>query len=179
MKKIFLATVLLLSTLFSSEDYFYDYARVSYSKAVYENVKFYSEHRHNASCYEEYRVHKRKKNNFYRNENSIGLDTIVGLTAGVVIGNQIGKGKGRVAAKIIGGLIGANVANSMRNYKHVDSYDDGYYKRKRICNNKARRVHTKRVLSGYDNYFTYKGKEYIKFTKNSQNRIKVRNTISF
>ncbi len=183
MRKIFLATVLLLSSLLANEDYFYDYARVNNSKAVYENVQLHRAHTHNESCYKQHRVYKKRRryNNSYRDENIIGLDTIIGLASGIAIGNQIGKGKGRVAAKVIGGLLGANIANSMRNYKHVDSYDDGYYetKRKRICNNRSNRVYTQRVLSGYDNYFTYKGKEYVKFTKRERNRIKIRTTISF
>lgn len=181
MKKIFLATALLVSSLLANEDYFYDYAQVSYSKPVYENVRVHSKHKHNASCYEEYRVHKRRHNSSYVDSNSIGIDTIIGLASGVAIGHQIGKGRGKVAAKVIGGLLGAKVANSMRNYNYEDSYNDGYYetKRRMICNNRSKRVHTKRVLSGYDNYFTYKGKEYVKFAKRSQHRVKIRSTISF
>jgi uncharacterized protein YcfJ len=46
--------------------------------------------------------------------NSIGLDTIIGSIAGVVIGNQIGAGNGRTAAKIIGGIGGGYTANQLR-----------------------------------------------------------------
>ena len=48
------------------------------------------------------------------NRNTIGLDTIIGTVAGVVIGNQIGHGNGRVVAKVAGGVGGAYIANQMR-----------------------------------------------------------------
>jgi len=50
-----------------------------------------------------------------RDTNSIGVDTLIGTTLGVVIGNQIGHGNGRDAAKVIGGILGASTANNMRN----------------------------------------------------------------
>ena len=53
-------------------------------------------------------------NNSKNDKNSIGLDTIIGSIAGVVIGNQIGSGSGRDAAKIIGGISGGYIANNNR-----------------------------------------------------------------
>ena len=47
----------------------------------------------------------------FANDNSIGLDTIVGATLGVALGNQIGKGNGRDVAKIAGGGIWTYLLN--------------------------------------------------------------------
>lgn len=49
-----------------------------------------------------------------RDDNSIGVDTLVGATLGVALGSQIGKGHGNDAAKVVGGLMGANIANKNR-----------------------------------------------------------------
>ena len=48
----------------------------------------------------------------FADNNSIGLDTVVGATIGVAIGNQIGKGNGKDVARVAGGLLGAAVANN-------------------------------------------------------------------
>ena len=50
----------------------------------------------------------------FADNNTIGLDTVVGATLGVAIGNQIGQGSGRDAAKVAGGILGAVVANNTR-----------------------------------------------------------------
>ncbi|MCK9161834.1 MAG: glycine zipper 2TM domain-containing protein [Arcobacteraceae bacterium] len=55
--------------------------------------------------------------------NSIGIDTLVGATLGVVVGHQIGKGSGKDAAKIIGGLGGGYIANQQRANKKCKSYN--------------------------------------------------------
>lgn len=55
--------------------------------------------------------------------NSIGIDTLVGATLGVIVGNQIGKGSGNDAAKIIGGLGGGYIANQQRNNKQCKTYN--------------------------------------------------------
>lgn len=51
----------------------------------------------------------------FADNNSIGLDTVVGATLGVAIGNQIGSGNGRDVARIAGGILGATIANNARN----------------------------------------------------------------
>ena len=62
----------------------------------------------------------------FANDNSIGLDTIVGATLGVAIGNQIGKGNGRDVARVAGGILGAGIANSTRTPSYANGYDDSY-----------------------------------------------------
>ena len=59
-------------------------------------------------------------------DNTIGLDTIVGATLGVAIGNQIGKGNGRDVARVAGGILGAGIANSTRTPSYSSGYDDSY-----------------------------------------------------
>ena len=179
MKKILLATVFLVTSIIARDDYFDEYAKVTHSKPIYENVEIVKQHRHNRDCYEEYTVRKPRVTR--SNENSIGIDTIIGVASGIAIGNQIGKGNGRTAAKVVGGILGATVANSMRNYRHVDDYNDGYYtkREKRIVCNSHNRRYTKRVLKGYDNYFIYNGREYVKFSEHKKRRVRVTTTISF
>ena len=89
--------------------------------------------------------------------NSIGWDTVIGATAGVVVGNQIGKGNGRDAAKVIGGLLGGGVANNMRKsnktcteYRNVTKYKPQY---EWISEN---------ITIGYNNCADYNGKTYCK-----------------
>ena len=65
----------------------------------------------------------------FADNNSIGLDTLVGATIGVAIGNQVGKGNGRDVARVAGGLLGAGIANSTRtpSYSSNGYYDDNNY----------------------------------------------------
>ena len=178
MKKIAIASLLFASSLFASGDYFDEYVKVRYSKPVYESIEVVKPHRHTADCYEERVVRRPSRDR--ADENSIGLDTIIGVASGVAIGNQIGKGNGRTAAKVIGGILGGTVANKIRNYDHYDDYSyDRHTEKRLICNEREPRTYTKRVLKGYDNYFTYKGREYVKFSKRAKNKVRVTTSISF
>lgn len=91
--------------------------------------------------------------------NTIGIDTLIGATLGVVIGNQIGKGSGRDAAKIIGGLGGAYTANQMRDknkcktYHQVTKCDPVY------------EYITENIVVGYRNCAMYKGQKVCKESK--------------
>ena len=62
----------------------------------------------------------------FADNNSIGLDTLVGATSGVAIGNQIGGGNGRDVARVAGGLLGAGIANSTRTPSYSSGYDNAY-----------------------------------------------------
>jgi len=112
------------------------------------------------------------------NNNSIGLDTIIGAGLGVVLGNQVGKGNGRTAAKIAGGLLGAGVAN---NYYRQNSNDIKYCKETRYKDEVVTRYEytTKEKLQGYKNTFIYNGHKYTKITHRPKKTILVRSTISF
>lgn len=187
MKKLikipFLGLLILSTSLLAQGDRFSESVKVDYSKPVYETIEEIIPHRHTSNCYEEYEVRTpRNRVPSYKNENNIGVDTIIGATTGVIIGNQIGRGNGKVAAKVIGGLLGATVANSMRNYERVQDNSEEYYyetKRKNICDNYTKKVVRKNVLKGYDNYFTYNGKSYSKFTNYKKDYIRVETRINF
>ncbi|MFX4242539.1 glycine zipper 2TM domain-containing protein [Aliarcobacter butzleri] len=62
----------------------------------------------------------------FADNNSIGLDTVVGATLGVAIGNQIGSGNGKDVAKVAGGLLGAVIANNLRNTAPTTYYNNNY-----------------------------------------------------
>lgn len=62
----------------------------------------------------------------FADNNSIGLDTVVGATLGVAIGNQIGSGNGKDVAKVAGGLLGAVIANNSRNTAPTTYYNNNY-----------------------------------------------------
>ena len=187
-KKIILGTTIFAMSLFAQGDSFTKKVRVDYSKPVYEVVEEVIPHRHNKHCFEEYEVKTPIYNNrhsSYKDENSIGIDTIIGAASGVIIGNQIGKGNGKVAAKVIGGILGATVANNMRNYERVeprDYRDDNYYyetKTRNICKHKKRKVIRKNILKGYENYFSYNGRTYSKFTEGKISHVRVTTRIHF
>lgn len=182
-KILFLGLIIFSTSLFAQGDRFSELVKVDYSKPVYETIEEIIPHRHKSDCYEEYEVRTPvNRTSSYKNQNTIGVDTIIGATTGVIIGNQIGRGNGKVAAKVIGGLLGATLANNMRNYERVQNNGQGYYyetKRKNICNNHSKKVIRKNVLKGYDNYFTYNGKSYSKFTNYKKNFIKVQTKINF
>jgi len=102
--------------------------------------------------------------------NSIGVDTLIGATLGVVLGNQIGSGNGRDAAKIIGGLGGATIANQMRQ-KRCKSYETVTR-----CNPKYDYITTHKTI-GYNNCAYIDGKKYCKQTKEPIEYLKIEKTI--
>lgn len=186
LRKLILGTTILSLSLFAQGDRFTESVRVDYSKPVYETIEEVIPHRHDSSCFEEYEVRTPRSYNSssYKDENSIGVDTLIGAATGVIIGNQIGKGNGKVAAKVIGGLLGAGIANNMRNYERVDdiNYSDNYYyetKKRNRCNNRNKKVVRKNILKGYENYFSYNGKRYSKFSENRISHIEVTTRINF
>ena len=175
MKALKILTTILLAgtTAFAGGETYYEHARVTKSEPIYEYVYEREPHR---ECYEEKVRVRNKKNNYY-DSNSIGLDTIIGATTGVVIGNQIGKGNGRTAAKIIGGIVGGAVANNMRD--GYDNYDEGYtYETRTKCYDKSRRIKRK-MITGYKNYFVYKGTQHFKVSNKPRKKVRITHTIDF
>lgn len=91
--------------------------------------------------------------------NTIGIDTLLGAVIGVAIGNQVGGGNGRDVAKIVGGLGGAYSANQMRNSNKCKTYHqitkcDPIYE-----------YVTETTVIGYKNCARYKGQRVCKETK--------------
>ncbi len=181
MKKSVFVAFLLSSSLFAQSDSFYEYVKVKSSKPIYETI--YREIP-NKECREV--TYKIKINDDYdhrKRDDSLGIDSLVGTAAGVVVGSQIGKGNGRVAAQIVGGLLGAKVAHEIRNKDSYDDYNnkdhESYrYETRTECYNKPKRIKEK-VLTGYKNYFTYKGIKYHKISDTPLKRVKITHTIEF
>lgn len=175
MKKLLILVLLLSTMVFARSQESYEQVRVSHSEPIYKHVTIKKPIR---ECYDEEYLQRSPSRRVYSQNNSIGLDTIIGATAGVVIGNQIGRGNGRTAAKIVGGLLGGTIANNMRN---EPSYgNDEYVTRTRTkCITKYEKVRTKRIIDGYKNYFNYEGREYFKVSKKAKRKIKVFKTITF
>lgn len=171
-----LATILLAATTaFAGGETYYDVARVTKSEPIYEYVYEREPHK---ECYEEKVRVSQPRDNYY-DSNSIGLDTIIGATTGVVIGNQIGKGNGRTAAKIIGGIVGGAVANNMRdNYSNNGYQDDYAYEVRTRCYDTSKRVKRK-MITGYKNYFVYNGNEHFKVTNKPRKKVRITHTIDF
>jgi len=112
------------------------------------------------------------------NNNSIGLDTIIGAGLGIALGNQVGKGNGRTVAKIAGGLLGAGVANNYyrENFDNVQYCKETRYKDEVVTHYDYT---TKEKLQGYRNIFIFNGHKYTKITNRPKKTIRVRSTISF
>lgn len=160
MKKLIALFLICSSFVFAKESVSVNYAYVSHNEPIYEYDRAVPQYRY--------------KNRHQRNDNNIGLDTLIGGTIGVAIGNQIGKGNGRTAAKVVGGILGASIANNMRNQKVYNSYDiyeDDYYDRYE--------VRDRRVLVGYRNYFTYNGQEHYKVSNRPLRKVRITNIIRY
>ena len=78
----------------------------------------------------------------FADNNSIGLDTLVGATIGVAIGNQIGRGNGKDVARVAGGLIGAGIANNSRTPSYSNTYYDNNSYRNNYYDNNYERTTT-------------------------------------
>ena len=177
-KKISISILILASSLFAGGNRYHDYAKVTYSEPVYEYVY---EREPQRECKEVRQRVKSYDDGYYNDsyDNSLGLDTLVGVAAGVAIGNQVGGGNGRDVAKVLGGLIGGKVAHEIRNnYKPRRDYASYDYETVTKCYNTTKRVKRK-MITGYKNYFVYKGTEHYKITTRPKSRIKITHTINF
>jgi len=104
--------------------------------------------------------------------NSIGIDTIIGATLGVVVGNQIGKGNGRDAARIVGGLGGAYAANKLNRQKNCTSYET-------VTRCEPRYEYkTEYRTIGYNNCAMIDGVKYCKQTKEPIDYLRVKKTVT-
>ncbi len=175
MKKLLISIFILSSFIYAKQDKVYSYAHVYKSEPIYE--------------YRYERVYKQCEEPYYRSDydetyssydnNSIGVDTLVGATIGVAIGNQIGKGNGRDVARVVGGLMGAAIANNSREQRSNHRNSNRYKKQYNSCDDSYYTQRERRVLTGYRNYFTFENRQYTKVTKRAKNRIRVTKTISF
>jgi uncharacterized protein YcfJ len=171
-KTILFSGLLLSSSLFANEDRFYDYAKVKYSQPIYEYVY------HNEPYEECKKVRYKVRNDDYSYDDHLGVDTLVGVAAGAVIGSQIGKGNGRVASQIVGGLLGGKVAHEIRNNYNPHHSNYKSYETRTECYNRYNSVGRKE-LTGYKNFFVYKGVEHYKITSRPIRRVKITHIIDF
>ncbi len=105
--------------------------------------------------------------------NSIGIDTIIGATLGIAVGNQIVKGKGRDAAKVIGGFLGATVANNRRQgLNNCKSYETI-----NICNPRYEYRTINKVV-GWKNCVDIDGQRYCKQTTKKVKWLRVKKIIT-
>lgn len=156
------------STLFAQNGVEYKNYKVKYSTPKYTKIQYSQPVE---VCQE---VQIPKYSYASQSHNSIGIDTIIGATAGVVIGNQIGGGSGRDAAKIVGGLLGAKMANSMRKPKrHLQGYET-----QTQCNT-SYETEYKNEISGYENHFYIDGIKHMKFSQTPLKRVRVKITRSY
>jgi len=174
MKKILTTLLILSSFVFAKEYRSYTYAHVTSSEPIYE-YRYKRVYNEQCDDYYESSYHEPR---YYNNTNNIGLDTLIGATIGVAIGNQIGKGNGRDVAKVAGGILGASYANHHRNdgHAHHKKYKKRHYKH---CNDGYYTTSKRRVLVGYKNYFFYKNKEHFKITSRPKNRIKITKIVRY
>jgi uncharacterized protein YcfJ len=85
--------------------------------------------------------------------------TLLGSTIGVVVGNQIGHGRGKDAARVAGALIGGAIGHNVS----VDRQRDAYGQRGRTferCEVRYRDSYEERI-DGYDVTYEYAGREYL------------------
>lgn len=108
-------------------------------------------------------------------KNSLGLDTLIGVAAGAVIGSQIGKGNGRTAAQIVGGIAGGGVANSIRGGSTETCTKEVV---RQHCENKTSYEKENRLI-GYNNVGYYKNQKIVKFSEQKLQQIKLNVSISY
>jgi len=175
MKKIILAVL----TLGLSVSAFADtVCQVTKSVPSYKNIKVRTPH---TTSYQE-RVSSRTQCGYtYKEESrsSLGWDTAIGAIAGGFLGNQVGGGRGKDLATVGGVLLGGTVANQTRrgSYERVPKYcDNSHYV------TRYRTSYTYENISevtGYTNYFTYKGVQYTKQSSSPLTTVNVRTNISY
>jgi uncharacterized protein YcfJ len=105
-----------------------------------------------------------------------GNDIIGGLVGGAIggaLGSQVGKGSGKTAATIGGAIVGAMVGEGA-NRGSETSVPQTVQKCKTTYQSS-----TEQVLSGYNNYAIYQGKQIVKFSNTPLTSITVYTNISY
>ncbi len=176
MKKLILAAVLALGlTVTAQAD---QVCKVTKSVPTYKNIKVRTPQ---TTSYQE-RVSRQVQCGYTYSEQStsgIGWDTAIGAIAGGFLGNQIGGGNGKKFATAGGAILGGVVANQTRNgnYNQVPKYcNETHYETRYRTTYTYENV---REVTGYTNYFIYKGVEYIKTSYTPLTTVTVKTTISY
>ena len=106
--------------------------------------------------------------------NSIGIDTLLGAGLGVILGHQIGRGNGKVAAKIGGGVLGAVIANKTRDQRNKEC---NTYETVTKCR-PTYEYQTSYKTVGYNNCAYIDSQKYCKQTKNPIEYLNIKKTIT-
>jgi len=170
MKKISLGILVLSSMLFGESIRFYEYVTVEKSTPIYKNITKKMPY---TETYTEM-VQKEVSCGNQPDTNSLGLDTLLGATLGVIVGHQIGSGNGKVAAKIIGGLGGGYIANNMRDGGETCIIEEAVDKTVTKYE-----VTTEKRLVGYKNIAYYNDQRIVKKSDRKLNEIRLNLTIKY
>jgi len=146
--------IFIVFALFLHADEFYQVIPIQKSEPVYQTVKVEVPYK---ECWDE----KIKQPSVAKKI----LGRFVGTLTGLIVGNQIGEGSGREIARFTGGMIGGDIGEAV--------VDDGDYKLVRKCRT-VYKVEKKLKLVGYNNYFTYNGRTFIKFSKTRLHEVRIK-----
>lgn len=110
------------------------------------------------------------------NQGSGSNDVIGGIVGGAIggaLGNQVGKGTGKTAATIGGAIAGAMIGQGASRGSETSTP-------RSVEKCKTRyESESQQVLSGYNNYGTYQGRQIIKFSDSPLQNITIHTNISY
>jgi uncharacterized protein YcfJ len=160
MKKII--TILTIATLALQAGSFTitEQARVIKSKPIYKTITKRVPYQ---ECWEE-SVPVQRYNSRYERRDEDPLGLLIGSVAGGIIGNQVGKGRGKTVATVGGALIGGMVGHNLSRKNH-HRRDDSYtsYENRQRCVTRYNE-HEEEKFVGYKNIANYKGKRIVKIS---------------
>ena len=135
-----------------------DQARVIRSKPIYKTITKRVPYQ---ECWNENVPVQRYNSRYERDDNPLGV--LIGSVAGGIIGNQVGRGRGRTAATVGGALIGGVVGHNLSRKSHHrrDSYTS-YEERKR-CVTRYNETQEEKFV-GYKNIARYKGRKIVRIS---------------
>ncbi len=165
MKKITLFSLLLSSIIFAEGFSTSESVKVTRSEPIYKTITTQKPIR---ECWEE--------SEQVTSQGGSGNDVIGGIVGGAIggaLGNQVGKGSGKTAATIGGAIVGAMVGQSANRGETQNAP-------RTIEKCKTRyESSSEQVLSGYNNYGLYQGKQIVKFSNDPLTNITVYSNISY
>lgn len=177
--KISLLSLICSNFLFAEEITKTSYVNVIESREIFKTVEYNS--RSSEECWEErVPVVERYEREIPReNTNTLGLDTLLGVAVGSVVGHQIGGGNGQKVATVAGGLIGGYTANQTRNMGN--SVESEYVQTTKLvtrCRDIPQRE-SRDVFSHYENIAEYNGIRIVKNSTERLRKIRITTTISY
>ena len=166
MKRVVITALMFTATAVFSESFtMSESVKTSRSEPIYKNVVT---ERPIKECWDE-SVERRSS---YSGSNDV-VGGIVGGAIGGVLGNQVGRGSGKTAATIGGAILGSMAGQSA-------SSSESRPERETIRKCKTRyESESRQVLTGYNNYGVYRGKEIVKFSETPMSYINVYISVSY